>query len=128
MHAMIVEDATTVRLFHRSILEAAGFSVTESMNGLEALERALQSGHAPDLFLVDVNMPVMDGYTFLRKIRCEPTLCDVPAIIISTMREQRDDERAFEAGANLVLAKPIKPDLLTRYVRALTGSRVENGA
>ena len=64
----------TVRMFHRSILEAAGFSVAEAMNGVEALERAMSSDRAPDLFLVDVNMPVMDGYTFLRRIRREPTL------------------------------------------------------
>ena len=122
MHAIMAEDATTVRMFYRSILEAAGFSVVEAMNGLEALERAIGSERPPDLFLVDINMPLMDGYTFLRRIRCEPALRDVPAIIISTMREKRDEERAFEAGANLVLVKPVEPDLLTRFARALSGT------
>ena len=125
MHAVMVEDASIVRMFHRSILEAAGFSVVEAMNGLEALERAIGSDPLPDLFLVDVNMPLMDGYTFLRRIRCDPALCHVPAIIISTMRDEHDEERAFEAGANLVLAKPVEPDLLTSYVRALTGATAE---
>ena len=128
MLAIMVEDAKTVRMFHRSILEAAGFSVVEAMNGVEALERAMSNDRAPDLFLVDVNMPLMDGYTFLRRIRREPTLLAVPAVIISTMRERRDEERAFEAGANLVLFKPVKPDLLTRYVRALAGADAEDGA
>ena len=122
MHAIMVEDATTVRMFYRSILEAAGFSVVEAMNGMEALERAAGGGPTPDLFLVDVNMPVMDGYTFLRRIRCDVALRDIPAIVISTMREKRDEERAFEAGANLVLVKPACPNLLTCYVRALSGA------
>jgi two-component system chemotaxis response regulator CheY len=121
----MAEDAMTVRMYYRSILEAAGFSVVEAINGLEAFEYAIAGERPPDLFLVDVNMPLMDGYTFLRKIRAEPGLCDVPAIVISTLREPRDEERAFEAGANLVLVKPVRPDALTVLVRVLCGSRAE---
>jgi two-component system chemotaxis response regulator CheY len=121
----MADDAATVRMFHRAILESAGFSVVEAMNGEEALERALQADRAPDLFVVDVNMPLMDGYTLLRRIRREPSLCAVPAIVISTMREPHDEDRAFEAGANLVLAKPVAPEALTRFARALAGRPAE---
>ena len=125
MRALVVDDATTVRMFHRGILEAAGFTVEEAMNGLEGLERALGGPTPPDLLLVDVNMPRMDGYAFLRAVRAEPGLRDIPAIMISTEREERDADHAFEAGANLFLAKPGKPDALARLARSLAGAARE---
>ncbi len=64
---LIVDDASLVRLFYRSILEASGFQVEEALNGLEAFEK-LQSV-TPDLLIVDVNMPQMDGFTFLSQLR-----------------------------------------------------------
>lgn len=119
MHALVVDDATTVRLFHRAALEAAGFKVSEAMNGAEALERMLVA--APDLMVVDVNMPKMDGYTLLRRMRAEPALARVPAIMISTEAAPSDADQAFAAGANLYLVKPVKPPVLARYARMLVG-------
>ena len=120
MRALVVDDALTFRFYARGILEAAGFAVEEAMNGVEALERALRAD-APDLILVDVNMPRMDGYRFLRAMRAEPSLCDVPAIMISTEQEPPDLDRAFAAGANLYLVKPVRPEELARFARALSG-------
>ena len=128
MRALVVDDAITVRMFHRGILEGAGFAVEEAMNGLEGLERALGGAAPPDLLVVDVNMPRMDGYAFLRTVRAEPTLRDIPAIMISTEREERDADRAFEARANLFLVKPVRPEALARLARALTGAGPEVAA
>jgi two-component system chemotaxis response regulator CheY len=122
MRVLIADDAATVRMFYRSVMEEAGFIVDEAMNGLEALERVLQHPTPPDLFLVDVNMPHMNGYAFLSAVRSEPAYQDIPAIMISTEREPRDAERAYEAGANLFLVKPAKPDKLTRFALALAGA------
>jgi two-component system chemotaxis response regulator CheY len=128
MRALVVDDATTVRMYHRGILEGAGFQVEEAMNGMEGLERALSAAVPPDLLLVDVNMPRMDGYAFLRAIRAEPTLRTIPAIMISTERETADADRAFVAGANLFLVKPVRPEMLGRCARALTGAGRETPA
>jgi two-component system chemotaxis response regulator CheY len=128
MRALVVDDATTVRMFHRSILEAAGFVVEEAINGIEGLERALAADVRPDLLLVDVNMARMDGYSFLRAVRAEPALRDIPAIMISTEREAPDTDRAFAAGANLYLVKPVKPDTLARFARVLCGCNRETAA
>jgi two-component system chemotaxis response regulator CheY len=122
MRALVVDDAKTVRMFHRGILEAAGFVVEEAMNGVEGLERALAAKVRPDLLLVDVNMPRMDGYAFLNAVRAEPALSDIPAIMISTEREQQDADRAFAAGTNLYLIKPVKPHDLSRFARILAGA------
>lgn len=122
MHVLVIDDATTIRMFYRQILETAGFVVEEAMNGLEGLERALAAIAPPDLMLVDINMPRMDGYAFVRAVRTgEAPLRDTPVIIISTEREEHDADRAFEAGANLFLVKPVRPEVLTRFAHALTG-------
>jgi two-component system chemotaxis response regulator CheY len=125
MRALVVDDATTVRRFHRAILEEAGFFVEEAMNGVEAIERSLAAEPPPDLLLVDANMPRMDGYALLRRLRANPALCDIPAIMISTERHGDASHRAFAAGANLFLIKPVQPARLTRLSRALVGYRPE---
>lgn len=116
---LVVDDAGTVRKYHRGVLEQAGLDVEEAMNGLEALERAMAD--PPDLMVVDVNMPRMDGYAFLRTARVAPTLAAVPAIMVTTEREAHDAERGFAAGANLFLVKPVRPDTLGRFARVLAG-------
>lgn len=108
--ALIVDDAATVRMFHRGIVEAAGWRVIEAENGMEALERA--ADRAVDLMLVDVNMPIMDGYSFIEAARATPDLAHVPAIMISTEAQFIDSERAFAAGANHYVVKPARPDEL----------------
>lgn len=115
---LIVDDAATVRLYHRSLLESAGYEVEEAVNGVEALEKALRS--AFDLYLVDVNMPKLDGYGFLRELRGQD-IVQAPAIMISTESSARDQQQAYEAGANAYLVKPSKPEQLLLHVRLLLG-------
>lgn len=117
-HILIVDDAATVRMYHRSILEEAGYLVAEAINGFEALEKALSVRF--DLHLVDVNMPQMDGYGFLRALRAADGV-QAPAIMVSTEAEDGDRRLAFEAGANHYLAKPIRPPQLLRIVKLLLG-------
>lgn len=115
---LIVDDAATVRLYYRSILEQAGYEVEEAINGVEALERALRHPYA--LFVVDVNMPKLDGYGFLRELRLLD-LPQVPAIMISSESKDSDRDLAYAAGANLYLVKPSKPAQLLLNVRLLIG-------
>jgi two-component system chemotaxis response regulator CheY len=116
---LIVDDAATVRMYHRAILESAGFAVDEAVNGIEALERALAAEY--DLYLVDVNMPKMDGYAFLRELRGQAELAQAPAVMISTEAELADRTKAYVAGANFYMLKPIRPDMLMGHVRVLLG-------
>jgi two-component system chemotaxis response regulator CheY len=116
---LIIDDALTVRLYYRQILERAGFEVVEAGNGLEGLERAAET--IPDLILVDVNMPKMDGYAMLRVLRADERLRGIPAAMISTEAEARDGEKAYAAGANVYLIKPVRPDQLLALTRLLLG-------
>jgi two-component system chemotaxis response regulator CheY len=118
---LIVDDAATVRMYHRAILEEAGYAVDEAVNGIEALEKALTTVY--DLYLVDVNMPKMDGYAFLRELRSLAELAQAPAVMISTEAELVDRTKAFEAGANFYMVKPTRPDTLIGHVRVLLGSQ-----
>jgi two-component system chemotaxis response regulator CheY len=115
---LLVDDAATVRMYHRDILECAGYAVEEAWNGIEALEKALQSPF--DLFLVDVNMPKLDGYGFLRELRRQE-IPQMPAIIISTEAEADDQLQAYRAGANGYLIKPVSPSQLLTHVHLMLG-------
>lgn len=115
---LIIDDAATVRMYHRNILESAGYTVEEAMNGIEALEKALQSPF--DLYIVDVNMPKLDGYGFLRQLRGED-IAQAPAIMVSTEAAARDQTVAYRAGASGYLVKPVKPVQLLTHVRLLLG-------
>jgi two-component system chemotaxis response regulator CheY len=117
---LIVDDASLVRLFYRAILEPAGFRIEEAFNGVEALEK-LQSV-AVDLLIVDVNMPLMDGFTLLDTLRRqELPIAAIPALITSTESAEQDFAAARAAGANHYLVKPTDRDALLEFAAMLCG-------
>ncbi len=120
---LVVDDAATVRLYHTSMLTDAGFQVDEAANGLEAVEAALST--AFDLFVVDVNMPKMNGYKCVETLRSEAVGSDAPVLMISTEDRPGDADRAYQAGANLYLVKPVAAERLVRIARMLTAVRGE---
>jgi two-component system chemotaxis response regulator CheY len=115
---LIVDDAATVRMYHRQILEGGGHEVDVAINGIEALEKALRQPF--DLYVVDVNMPKLDGYGFMRELRAQD-IYQAPAIMISTEAAKNDRTRAYAAGANAYLVKPVKPAELRSHVKLLIG-------
>ena len=118
---LVVDDSSLVRLYYRSALEKAGFEVEQAINGIEAMERVLSQPFA--LLVVDVNMPRMDGLTFLRTLRRgAPDVATLPALMISTESETQDIAAAAAAGANLYLLKPVAEAQLVQYVCVLTGA------
>jgi len=121
-HILIVDDAATIRMYYRKILEPAGYNVQEAMNGLEGLEKSLSQQY--DLYIVDVNMPQMDGCSFLKELRSNEAK-QVPAIMISTEAEISDRHLGYQVGANVYLVKPVKPNDLLGYVRCLVGENTQ---
>lgn len=118
---MVVDDSKTVRSYHGSILRELGVEVVEAENGMEALEKSLDND--VDLYLVDVNMPIMDGYSFVSELRKQPARRFTPVIMITTQEEKTDKAEAFRIGANLFETKPIRPELLRGYVLLLLQTR-----
>jgi len=117
---LVVDDSSLVRLYCRAALEQAGFEVEQAINGIEAMERVLSQPF--DLVIVDVNMPRMDGLTFLRALRRgAAAVATLPALMISTEAEMQDAAAARAAGANFYLVKPVAEADLVRHVRVLAG-------
>lgn len=117
---LVVDDASLVRLFYRSTLEQAGFTVEEALNGLEAIEKLLTL--PVDMLVVDINMPQMDGFSFLEVLRRkELPLGSIPALITSTEDRQADFDAARAAGANFYLVKPIDRETLVEFATLFCG-------
>jgi two-component system chemotaxis response regulator CheY len=118
---LIVDDAALVRTYYRTALERHGFAVEEALNGLEGLERLLLQPF--DLAIVDVNMPQMDGVTFLRALRSrELPDSSIPVLVTSTEAGPQDIAAARAAGANYYLVKPVKQDVLASYAALFCGA------
>jgi two-component system chemotaxis response regulator CheY len=117
---LVIDDANLVRLYYRKALEEAGFEVDEALNGIEALEKLTEN--SVDLLIVDINMPQMDGLTFLATIRRQqPPLSSIPALITSTEARDQDFASARAAGANFYLTKPVSQDVLVEFSSLLSG-------
>jgi two-component system, chemotaxis family, chemotaxis protein CheY len=117
---LVVDDANLVRRFYRDALERADFTVDEALNGVEALERVLVETF--DLVIVDVNMPQMDGFTFIKALRTQaaPT-SSIPTLVISTEAGPQDKAAARTAGANFYLVKPVTQAALVEHVSIMCG-------
>jgi len=120
---LVVDDAATVRMYHRKILGDAGWQIEEAINGLEALEKvhALSADQPFDLFVVDINMPKMDGYSFVRELRKLQDVPQAPVMMVSTEAQVQDATAAQDAGANCYLIKPAKPQELVLPAALLLG-------
>ncbi|MGP1561760.1 MAG: response regulator [Helicobacteraceae bacterium] len=118
MKILIVDDSKTARGYYKIILKALNANFIEAENGMEALEKIADHTDI-DLFLVDINMPIMDGYTFVKKARDDFNYTKVPIIVISTEADQGDKDKAFLAGANEYFIKPIDPDMILNRIKEL---------
>jgi len=117
---LVVDDSSLVRLYYRDALEPAGFEVDQAINGIEALEKVLAKPF--DLIIVDINMPRMDGFSFLRVLRAQASdASSIPVVVISTEAGPQDIEDARAAGANYYLVKPVSETALRDHAAVLAG-------
>jgi CheY-like chemotaxis protein len=122
---LVVDDERMNRLLLRRALEAEGHAVTDAANGREALE--CLRADAPDVVLLDLVMPELDGYATLREIKADPTLAHVPVIIISGIDELDSIVRCIEMGATDYLPKPFEPAILhARLESSLSAKRLRD--
>jgi two-component system chemotaxis response regulator CheY len=120
MRILIVDDANLMRAYYRRILENAGFDVDEALNGLEALEKMLTD--PADMLIVDINMPQMDGISFIEALRRQALpSSSVPILVTSTEAGAKDFEAVRIAGGNYYLVKPVSADVLTRCAKIFCG-------
>jgi len=115
---MIVDDSEMARNFHSYILQSEGFEIITAIDGADALEKMYQQDKV-DLVITDINMPNMDGYAFIRRVREDSLFEELPIVIISTEDEAQDKQKGFDAGANVYIVKPTEPEELTENIRLL---------
>jgi two-component system chemotaxis response regulator CheY len=118
MHALIVDDSTTIRMILAEHLKKLGFDVTEAVNGRDALDR-LRGMKKADVVLVDWNMPEMDGLSFVEAVRAEHQYDELPLMMVTTNTELAHVARALEAGANEYIMKPFTRDMIREKLELL---------
>jgi two-component system chemotaxis sensor kinase CheA len=117
---LVIDDSLTTRMLEQSILESAGYEVDLATSGEEALSLARRRPYA--LFVVDVEMPGMDGFTFVETARADPALGQVPAILVTSRNAPEDLRRGEEAGARAYIVKSeFDQGVLLRSIRDLVG-------
>ncbi|GAB1411263.1 response regulator [Desulfovibrionales bacterium] len=119
-HILIVDDSKTVRNLVAFIMKKEGFKVTMAEDGLDGLEK-LYASTGIDLIISDINMPRMDGYTFIKTVREQDNYRDVPIVVLSTEGQEKDIQAGLNLGANMYMVKPAQPEKMLRNVKMLLG-------
>ncbi|MGC2497880.1 MAG: response regulator [Acidobacteriaceae bacterium] len=114
---LIADDRASSRELLRTVLQRAGYEVLEAEDGEQALAQA-RSGH-PDLVLLDLQMPGLDGFGVLAELRGDPRFKDLPILALTASAMRGDREKILEAGFTEYLAKPAGPDTLRETVARL---------
>ena len=113
---LVVEDQEDNRQIVRDLLTANDYELTEAENGEEALAAVVKD--RPDLILMDIQLPVMDGYEATRRIKANPALCSIPIIAVTSYALlSGDEEKARAAGCNDFVPKPYSPRQLLAKIR-----------
>jgi len=116
---LVVEDQEDNRQILRDLLASAGFRMIEAHDGQQALTVA--RSERPDLILMDIQLPIVDGYEATRNIKHDPELRHIPVIAVTSYALSGDEKKAVEAGCNAYVAKPFS----TRYLLAKIGQFLE---
>jgi DNA-binding response OmpR family regulator len=118
---LVADDEEDLRELVTYRLTRSGYRVIGAGDGQEALELAAE--RTPDLMVLDVMMPKLDGYELTRRVRAEAALRSIPVILLTARSQESDIDRGFEVGADDYLKKPFNPDELVARVRAVLGRR-----
>ena len=116
---LVVEDTEDNRQILRDLLGMAGYELIEAHDGAEGVVKAAE--HRPDLILMDIQMPVMDGYEATRRIKADPALKAIPVIAVTSYALSGDEAKARAAGCDDYIAKPYSPRQMLAKVRGIVG-------
>src|SRR5262245_64685002 len=112
---LVVEDQEDLRGVLRTLLTGSGYEMLEAADGQAGVEKA--KAEAPDLILMDIQMPVLDGYDATRQIKADPKLAATPIIAVSSFAMKGDEEKARAAGCDHYVTKPYSPVQLLKLIR-----------
>ena len=116
---LVVEDTEDNRQILRDLLGMAGYDMVEAHDGAEGVAKAIE--HRPDLILMDIQMPVMDGYEATRRIKANPELKAIPIVAVTSYALSGDEQKTREAGCDAYIAKPYSPRQMLAKVKEILG-------
>ena len=112
---LVVEDHEDNRQILRDLLASAGYEMIEAGNGQDGVAAA--AAEHPDLILMDIQLPILDGYEATRQIKADPDLSAIPIIVVTSYALSGDEEKARAAGCDAYVAKPYSPRQLLARIR-----------
>src|SRR5436309_2363788 len=118
---LLVDDEDSLRKVMRDLLERDGYAVTEARDGVQALDQVDRVG--PDIIVLDLNLPGLDGYGVLSHLRSRPATADIPVIVLTAKGDEDNEVRVFELGADDFLTKPFRARALSARLEAVLGRR-----
>jgi DNA-binding response OmpR family regulator len=118
---LLVDDEDALRRVMRDLLARDGYEVVEARTGVEALDQV--DRHAPDVVVLDLNLPGMDGYSVLAELRSRPATRDIPVIVLTAKGDEDNEVRVFELGADDFLSKPFRAKALTKRLEVILARR-----
>lgn len=117
---LIVDDSKSVRNLVSFIMKKEGFAVVTAEDGLDGLEK-LYASEGIDLIISDVNMPRMDGFSFIKTVREQEAYRDIPILVLSTEGQDKDIQEGMSLGVNMYMVKPAQPEKMVKNVRMVLG-------
>jgi type II secretory ATPase GspE/PulE/Tfp pilus assembly ATPase PilB-like protein/CheY-like chemotaxis protein len=118
---LLVDDEDSLRKVMKDLLERDGYAVTEARDGVQALDQVDRVG--PDIIVLDLNLPGLDGYGVLSHLRSRPATANIPVIVLTAKGDEDNEVRVFELGADDFLTKPFRARALTARLEAVLGRR-----
>jgi two-component system alkaline phosphatase synthesis response regulator PhoP/two-component system response regulator VicR len=122
---LVVDDEPHIVRLIQVNLERQGYQVETANNGAQALAKIKES--RPDLLVSDVMMPEMDGFELLANVRREPSLMDLPVIMLTAKAQDRDVMQGYQTGADMYLTKPFNPAELIAFAKRILSSSSDGG-
>jgi Tfp pilus assembly pilus retraction ATPase PilT/CheY-like chemotaxis protein len=116
---LLVEDEEQLRRVMKDLLQREGYTVAEARDGIQALDEV--DRHAPDVIILDLNLPGLDGYGVLAQLRSRPATREIPVMVLTAKGDEDNEVRVFELGANDFVTKPFRARSLTARLEAVLG-------
>jgi CheY-like chemotaxis protein len=118
---LLVDDEDQLRRVMKDLLEREGYTIAEAADGVEALEQA--DRYAPDVIVLDLNLPTLDGYSVLSQLRSRPATREIPIIVLTAKGDEDNEVRVFELGADDFLTKPFRARALSARLESVVARR-----
>jgi DNA-binding response OmpR family regulator len=118
---LLVEDEDQLRRVMKDLLQREGYKVAEARDGIQALDEV--DRFAPDVIILDLNLPGLDGYGVLAQLRSRPATREIPVMVLTAKGDEDNEVRVFELGADDFVTKPFRARSLTARIEAVLGRR-----